>query len=230
LALTAALVGLECQVLAMLYSTPRLAPMGDAALLVEFASSISAAAYAQVQAAHAALARLPDVELVPAYASLLVCYPPEVSYGTIRRRVLAALRRATTFSPPERPLITIPTRYGGADGPDLPAVAALHGISEAEVVGLHTASVYTVYMLGFAPGFAYLGSLPPQLDTPRLAIPRLRVPAGSVGLAGRQTGIYALSTPGGWQIIGRTDLPLWEATREPPTLLRPGDRVRFAAK
>ncbi len=211
----------------MLYSEPRLVPLGDAALLVEFADSISDAAYAQVQAAHAALSRLPDVELVPAYASLLVCYPPEVSYRTIRRRVLAALSHTTAFSLPIRPLITIPTRYGGADGLDLPAVAALHGISEAEVVRLHTASVYTVYMLGFAPGFAYLGSLPPQLDTPRLATPRLHVPAGSIGLAGRQTGIYALSTPGGWQIIGRTTLPLWDASREPPALLQPGDRVRF---
>ncbi len=212
----------------MLYPTPRILPMGDAALLVEFAPSISDEAYAQVQAAHAALSRLPNVELVPAYTSLLVCYPPEVPYRTIRRRVIAALRCSAAVIPMERPIITIPTRYGGDYGPDLAAVAALHGSSEDEIIRLHTASVYTVYMLGFAPGFAYLGHLPPELDTPRLATPRLRVPPGSVGIAGRQTGIYALSTPGGWQIIGRTALPLWDATREPPTLLRPGDRVRFA--
>ncbi len=207
---------------------PRIMPLGDAALLIAFASSISDEAYAQVQAAHAALSCLADVELIPAYTSLLVCYRPEVSYRTIRRRVAAALHNATSVTAVERPIITIPTRYGGEFGPDLPAVAALHSSSEDEVIRLHTNSIYTVYMLGFAPGFAYLGNLPPELDTPRLATPRLRVPPGSVGIAGRQTGIYALSTPGGWQIIGRTALPLWDATREPPALLRPGDRVRFA--
>ncbi len=213
----------------MLYPAPRLMPLGDTALLIEFADRISDEAYAKVQAALAALSLNTDVELVPAYASLLVCYPAEVSYRTIRRRVAVALRDTATFTMPDRPIITIPTRYGGEYGPDLAAVAALHNCSEVEIIRRHTASVYSVYMLGFAPGFAYLGSLPPKLDTPRLSTPRLRVPAGSVGLAGRQTGIYALSTPGGWQIIGRTTLPLWDATREPPTLLRPGDRVRFAS-
>ena len=214
----------------MLYLAPRIMPLGDTALMITFADSISDEAYAQVQAAHAALSHLADVELLPAYASLLVYYPAEVSYRTIRRRVVAALRLAVTFTSQERAIITIPTRYGGEYGPDLPAVAALHECSKDEIIRRHTASVYTVYMLGFAPGFAYLGSLPLELDTPRLTTPRLRVPAGSVGLAGRQTGIYALSTPGGWQIIGRTTLPLWDATREPPTLLHPGDRVRFAAE
>lgn len=211
----------------MPYPTPHLLPLGDTALLITFADEISEAAFAQVQAARTVLSTFPDLELVPAYTTLLVLHPAELSPSTVRRRVLTALRQLTAITLPERPIITIPTRYGGEFGPDLPAVAALHGISEAEVVMLHTSLVYSVYMLGFAPGFAYLGSLPPELDTPRLSTPRLRVPPGSVGLAGRQTGIYALTTPGGWQIIGRTDLILWNAARTPPTLLQAGDRVRF---
>jgi KipI family sensor histidine kinase inhibitor len=99
--------------------------------------------------------------------------------------------------------------------------------SPAEIIALHTGTVYRVYMLGFAPGFAYMGPLPPGLVTPRRPTPRPRVPAGSVGLAGAQTGIYPLATPGGWQILGRTDLVLWDPFRDPPALLRPGQEVRF---
>ncbi len=210
-----------------MYPAPRLRPLGDAALLVEFAADISDAALAHVQAALVALAAIPNLELVPAYTSILILYPPTISYPSLRRRIRAALRNLDPAAMPPREVIIIPTAYGGEAGPDLAAVAAMHRFSEEEVIRLHTSLVYTVYMLGFAPGFAYLGSLPPELDTPRRPTPRLHVAPGSVGLAGRQTGIYALDTPGGWQIIGRTALTLWEAERDPPSLLRPGDRVRF---
>ncbi|WJV55208.1 5-oxoprolinase subunit PxpB [Prodigiosinella aquatilis] len=123
--------------------------------------------------------------------------------------------------------IAIPVVYGGDSGPDLSLVADHCGMSEKQVVACHSAGHYIVYFLGFQPGFAYLGGLDEQLYTPRRAEPRLYVPAGSVGIGGHQTGIYPLSTPGGWQLIGHTPLSLFNPTDNPPTLLRPGDRVRF---
>ncbi|WJV63811.1 5-oxoprolinase subunit PxpB [Pectobacteriaceae bacterium CE70] len=123
--------------------------------------------------------------------------------------------------------IAIPVVYGGDSGPDLPLVAEHCGMSVKQVVACHSAGRYIVYFLGFQPGFAYLGGLDEQLYTPRRAEPRLYVPAGSVGIGGHQTGIYPLSTPGGWQLIGHTPLSLFNPTDNPPTLLRPGDRVRF---
>ncbi len=121
----------------------------------------------------------------------------------------------------------IPVVYGGEMGPDLPVVAELTGLSEEAVVRLHSETVYTVYMVGFLPGFPYLGLLPPALETPRLREPRLVVPAGSVAIAGRQTGIYPMESPGGWRILGRTPLRLFDPSREPPAYVAPGDRVRF---
>ena len=121
-------------------------------------------------------------------------------------------------------------RYGGEDGPDLADVAAHCGLSADEVVQRHTQAEYVVYFIGFQPGFAYLGGLDDALHTPRRAEPRVAVPAGSVGIGGAQTGIYPLATPGGWQLIGRTALRLFDPQAEPPTLLAPGDRVRFVAE
>jgi KipI family sensor histidine kinase inhibitor len=123
--------------------------------------------------------------------------------------------------------VEIPVRYGGADGPDLDAVAELHGLRPGDVVDLHASVAYDVRFLGFAPGFAYLGGLPPALVTPRRASPRERVPAGSVAIAGDQTAVYPLAMPGGWRLIGRTDTVLFDPRRPEPALLRPGARVRF---
>jgi 5-oxoprolinase (ATP-hydrolysing) subunit B len=123
--------------------------------------------------------------------------------------------------------IVIPVAYGGSAGPDLAEVAARTGLGEDEVVRLHSSVDYRVLVVGFAPGFAYLGPLPDRLELPRRAEPRVRVPAGSVAIAGRQTGVYPLATPGGWHIVGRTDVRLWDPSADPPALLRPGDRVRF---
>jgi KipI family sensor histidine kinase inhibitor len=128
------------------------------------------------------------------------------------------------------PAHTIGVRYGGTDGPDLAEVAARLGLTEPEVVDRHTAAVYTVFMLGFTPGFPYLGPLPDALVLPRRATPRTSVPAGSVAIAGRQTGIYPAPTPGGWHLIGRTDETLWDPARDHPALLEPGDTVRFVAR
>ncbi|MFD2334473.1 5-oxoprolinase subunit PxpB [Cohnella sp. GCM10020058] len=121
----------------------------------------------------------------------------------------------------------IPVCYGGELGPDLPEVAAAHGLSEQEVIEIHASADYLVYMLGFAPGFAYLGGLPQRIATPRRPTPRLSIPAGTVGIAGDQTGVYPIATPGGWQLIGKTPEPLFLPDATPPTLLRAGDIVRF---
>ncbi len=123
--------------------------------------------------------------------------------------------------------IEVPVRYGGPDGPDLDEVARHAGLSPEEVIRLHSAGEYTVYFLGFLPGFAYLGGMDRRLATPRRQQPRLTVPAGSVGIGGEQTGIYPSASPGGWQLIGRTSLPLFDPARDPPSLLLPGDSVRF---
>ncbi|MCI0346705.1 MAG: 5-oxoprolinase subunit PxpB [Chloroflexi bacterium] len=123
--------------------------------------------------------------------------------------------------------VEIPTRYGGEDGPDLAALASARGLSEREVIDLHASLDYEVLFLGFAPGFAYLGDVPEAIAMPRLATPRTRVPAGSVAIAGRQTAIYPFDSPGGWQLIGRTDVRLWDVERNPPALLTPGVLVRF---
>ncbi|EED7474319.1 5-oxoprolinase subunit PxpB, partial [Salmonella enterica subsp. salamae] len=128
---------------------------------------------------------------------------------------------------PDSRSVEIPVIYGGAGGPDLAAVARHSGLSEKQVVELHASVEYVVWFLGFQPGFPYLGNLPEALHMPRRAEPRLQVPAGSVGIGGAQTGIYPLSTPGGWQLIGLTPLKLFDPMREPPVLLRPGDSVRF---
>jgi KipI family sensor histidine kinase inhibitor len=125
--------------------------------------------------------------------------------------------------------IEIPVHYGGADGPDLAALAKQLNLSVDELVKRHTQADYIVFFLGFQPGFAYLGGLDPTLHAPRHPKPRLEVPAGSVGIGGEQTGIYPAVSPGGWQLLGRTDLKLFDPARNPPTLMQPGDRVRFTA-
>ncbi|HEY7064414.1 MAG TPA: 5-oxoprolinase subunit PxpB [Chloroflexota bacterium] len=204
-------------------------PAGDAALLVVLGEAIDPRLNARVHALAAALAGQPGiVDLAPAYGSLLVAYDPAASgYAAIEARVRAALTAL-----PTRPALPgrrrrLPVAYGGEYGPDVPAVAARLGLDEAAVVHLHAEPVYRVYMLGFAPGYSYLGELPAALELPRLSTPRAHVPAGSVAIAGRQTGVYSVATPGGWHLLGRTPVRLFDAERDPPGYLAPGDRVRF---
>jgi inhibitor of KinA len=219
-------------------------PLGDSALLIQLGDTIDAATHARVRAAFAALsaARLPGVtDIVPAYTGVAVHYEPlsyadssqlgdrATPYDVASRTMLDALAGLEAVAATPGRVVEIPVRYGGQDGPDLEHVARHTRLSVDEVVALHAAGEYTVYMIGFAPGFPYLGGLAPQLATPRRASPRQRVPAGSVGIAGSQTGVYPLETPGGWQIIGRTAERLFCPELDPPTLLRIGDRVRFVA-
>ena len=213
----------------------RLIPFGDAALLLTLGDHADPDLAAQAQAVAAAVdeARSDEPGLgraVPAHASVLVPFDPLA----IEPETVAAIVRRAEGRPRTRAAmvgkstpVEITVRYGGADGPDLDEVAALHDLRPSDVVELHAGAEYRVLFLGFAPGFAYLGGLPARLATLRKATPRTRVPAGSVGIAGEQTGVYPLAMPGGWQLIGRTETRLWDATRSSPALLRPGDAVRF---
>lgn len=204
--------------------------MGDAALTLELGDAIDPALNRRVQALDRSLAERPFpgfVEAVPTYRSLVIHYDPRrASFAAVRE---AALDLLTSRDVPERArdVRLIPTAYGGEEGPDLAAVARARGLSEADVVALHSGSDYTALMLGFAPGFAYLGMLDEALEMPRRETPRPRVAAGSVAIAGRQTGVYPSSTPGGWNILGRTAARVFDASARPPALILPGDRVRF---
>lgn len=210
---------------------PKIRVMGDAALWVELGDALDADLNARVHT----LARRVETRrgvsaVVPGYASLLVEYEPTMcDYDALRQEIADLLRRADNAAPQTPRQIEIPTRYGGADGPDLEFVARHNGITPDQVIEIHTRTVYQVFMLGFAPGFPYLGSVDEKIAAPRLETPRPRVAAGSVGIAGRQTGIYPRVSPGGWRIIGRTDVQLFDPMQEPPTLLRAGDRVKFIA-
>lgn len=216
-----------------------ISPLGDAALLIELGGDIDHATLARVTAAIAAVERA-DIagitDIVAGYTSLAVHYDPVVvlhgAAGSASVTMRAAVERALADAPQAAPAspsrtVDIPVRYGGPDGPDLADVAALHGLTAAEVVAMHTAVTYTVHMIGFLPGFPYLGGLDPRLATPRRATPRTLVPAGSVGIGGAQTGVYPVDSPGGWHLIGRTPLDLFDVQRAEPALLRLGDRVRF---
>lgn len=149
--------------------------------------------------------------------------------GKARARLEAAMQGAPLRMAESGEIVEIPVRYGGAEGPDLEDLCAVRGMCAAQVIGLHSGAIYRVEMIGFTPGFAYCSGLDPRLASPRRSTPRTHVPAGSVGIGGAQTGVYALDGPGGWQIIGRTSLALFDAAAREPFLLRPGQHVRFVA-
>ena len=203
------------------------AAAGDRALLVTLGRSIEPELLGHVLALDKALQdRRPSglVSTVPAYASLLCHFDPDV---TDAARLEASIRRLegnVDASVPFGAVVDVPTRY---DGPDLADVALKTNLTPAGVVEAHAGREYLVYCVGFAPGFTYCGALPDQLAVPRLASPRLRVSAGSIGIAGQQTGIYAVESPGGWNLIGRTPLRLFDPAADPPARFKPGDRLRF---
>jgi KipI family sensor histidine kinase inhibitor len=217
---------------------PRIEPLGDGALLVTLGDTIDLALNGWARRLAAAVDQLRETDSrigrpVPAYASVLVPFDPvavdpEEAYRIVAELVAdAGADDAPLPADTPRDVIEIPVRYGGTDGPDLSDVAELNGLRPSDVVELHAGTEYRAFFLGFAPGFAYLGPLADRIATPRLATPRERVPAGSVGIAGSQTGVYPFALPGGWRIIGHTDAAMWDPRRDPPSLLRPGDRVRF---
>jgi inhibitor of KinA len=215
-----------------LYASARYLPFGDSALLVEFGNAINLEINRKAIALNRAImkAEIHGVEeLVPTYRSLLVRYDPlKTTYEQLVFRIRdieRSLGRVSVKITSKK--ITIPVIYGGEYGPDLSYVAQFHELSEEQVVKLHSEREYTVYMIGFVAGFPYLGEVLDEIATPRLETPRLKVPAGSVGIAEKQTGIYPFEAPGGWRIIGRTPIRLFNSLRQPPTLLKPGDKVKF---
>jgi inhibitor of KinA len=168
------------------------------------------------------------LNLHPAYCSVLVVFDPvRLDHADLEAALRTRLERLESMDLPEPRTVEIPVCYGGVFGPDLNDVAALNGLTPDQVVELHCSPIYRVHFLGFAPGFAYLGGLPEALATPRLPVPRKQVPVGSVGIAGNQTGVYPVATPGGWRLIGRTSLAMFRADRDPMNLLDIGDCVRF---
>jgi inhibitor of KinA len=170
-------------------------------------------------------------DIAPGYSTVGVHYDPLQTDLAALERVIEAefAALASLDAIGQRDAIEIPVQYGGAFGPDLDAVAERAGCSTAEVITRHTERTYRVYMLGFVAGFAYMGRVDPSIASPRHRVPRERVPAGSVGIAGLQTGVYPVESPGGWQLIGRTTTVMFDANREPPSLLAAGDLVRFVA-
>jgi inhibitor of KinA len=216
-------------------------PLAEHALLVHWDNRIDPQLHDAVQALYRTLSAtaLPGLrDLLPAYASLTLVldldyfdreHPGADPLLVARNWVAAAVQAPVLGTIAIGRTVEIPVCYDGAFAPDLEALAERAGLTAAEVVALHTGSTYRVYLIGFLPGFAYMGPVDTRIAAPRLARPRGRVPAGSVGIAGAQTGIYPLESPGGWNLIGRTPLHLFDPQQPEPVLLRPGDQVRFRA-
>lgn len=205
-------------------------PASDRSLLVSFGESISLDLHHQVLRVLQAFEAVPPgiLNLHPAFASVLIDFDPRRwSHGAVEDVVRKRLSESEGVRAAETRTIEIPVRYGGEFGPDLEDVARHTGLAPDEVVRLHSGGCYLVYFVGFSPGFPYLGGMPPELATPRLPAPRKRVPAGSIAIGGSQTGVYPVESPGGWRIIGRTALRLFDPQAVPPALLRAGDSVRF---
>ena len=205
-------------------------PASDRALLFSFGDEISLGAHANVVRLTGCLRGVHRgiLNLHPAYTSVLVDFDPRLlSHAEVEALVCQRMASMADAPQPESRRVEIPVHYGGENGPDLGEVARHTGLTEKRVVELHAAAEYLVYFVGFATCFPYLGGLPSELATPRLAAPRKLVPEGSVAIGGAQAGIYPLASPGGWRLIGRTHLKLFDPSASPPPLLRMGDRVRF---
>jgi KipI family sensor histidine kinase inhibitor len=204
-------------------------PASDRSLLFSFGDEISFDAHVAVTRLTRCLEGVRGIlNLHPAYTSVLVDFDPCLrSHDEVEALVLERMAGDQGQAPPEPRHLEIPVRYGGEFGPDLADVSRHTGLTEARVVELHAAAEYVVYFVGFSTCFPYLGGLPPELATPRLPAPRKHVPVGSVAIGGAQAGIYPLASPGGWRLIGRTDLKLFDLAATPPPMLRMGDRVRF---
>ncbi|MGN1050529.1 MAG: 5-oxoprolinase subunit PxpB [Selenomonadaceae bacterium] len=213
----------------------RFLPAGDSAIAVEFGREIDLNINNQVAAMRTVIEAAIDegklkgiVELVPTYGSLLVVYDQlAVGYAGLIEQLKILAEGLEGVEIPDREVVEIPVVYGGEYGPDLGIVAQLNSLSEDEVIKRHSEAEYPIYMLGFVAGFPYLGGMDKSIAAPRKQTPRLKIPAGSVGIAGQQTGIYSVESPGGWQIIGRTPLKLYDADGEKPIFLRAGQSIRF---
>ena len=207
---------------------PRILPAGDRALVVEFGDAIDEAINERVQALAGALARSRIrgvTEVVPTFRSMMVCYEPErISYRRLSARIRRMDARPRGPEGGSRRVLRVPCLYEGEDLADMERIT---GLPRDEIVAIHSATDYRIYMLGFLPGFVYLGGMDGRIAAPRLATPRKAIPAGSVGIGGDQTGVYPLSSPGGWRLIGITPLRFYDPEREQPILCRAGEYIRF---
>ena len=211
---------------------PTISPVGDCAISIDFGQVIDPKINRHIRQTIERIQELKldgITELVPTYCALLIQYDAMLySYSDICNLMEPLLEPSATDDANERvTVIEIPTVYGGEFGPDLGFVASHNNLSEDEVVSIHSGTDYLVYMLGFIPGFTYLGGMDPRIATPRLSSPRTLIPAGSVGIAGEQTGTYPSDSPGGWQIIGRTPVTMYDMSKEQAALLSAGDYVRY---
>ncbi|WP_339254794.1 5-oxoprolinase subunit PxpB [Sporosarcina sp. FSL W8-0480] len=213
-----------------------LSPMGDQAVMIEVDTVISRSSQQKVKSI---IARLNEasppwmIETIPAFTTVTVIYDLREFNGKgspfeqVCRWIQELLQDALKTDDPEQRIVRIPVLYGGAHGPDLNFVAEHNGLTPDEVIAIHTSGDYTVHMIGFAPGFPFIGGMSKKISAPRRSTPRLKIPARSVGIAGLQTGVYPVETPGGWQLIGRTPLELFLPNEDPPSLLTSGDKIQF---
>jgi inhibitor of KinA len=218
----------------------QLFPLGDHAIIIELGEEINIDIQQKIQLITSYLDDHPlewMVEYIPAFTTITIFYAPIkitqltqgriLPYDFVCKQIDKILSSLTSGKKIESRKIEIPVCYGGELGPDLETVARINKLTPEEVIQIHTSSDYLVFMIGFAPGFPYLGGMSEKIAAPRRESPRLTIPERSVGIAGKQTGIYPIETPGGWQLIGRTPLQLFRPEENPPTLLRAGDQIKF---
>ena len=206
-------------------------PLGDQAIVIELGQEINEQTEQQVRKMSALLESRPPqwmIEYIPAFTTVSIFYNPILAtYESVKTQLAQLLTRLDENLPVKSRTIEIPVCYGGEFGPDLEFVAQYNKLTPREVIEIHTAGTYSVHMIGFAPGFPFIGGMSEKIAAPRRESPRLRIPERTVGIAGIQTGVYPIETPGGWQLIGRTPLRLFRPDHDIPSLLRAGDKVVF---
>lgn len=216
-----------------MYDKIKYLPAGDKAVVMEFGNEISKNINAKIRNLVKAAdeAKIVGIEeILPTYRSVQIMYDPlKIEYSELIRNLELLSSKTVEGQKEKIKIIEIPTLYGKEFGPDINFVAEHNKLTTDDVIKIHTGTDYLVYMLGFTPGFSYLGGMSESIATPRLASPRTKIPAGSVGIAGSQTGMYPSETPGGWQLIGRTPVKLYDPKKEPPVLLSAGDYVRYVS-
>ena len=216
-----------------MYDKIKFLTAGDSAIVMEFGNTIEKEINAKIAAVVENLKKKNIdciLDILPTYRSILINYDPvKISYGEMVETLKGLSKSDKANQSDEVRLIEIPTLYGKEYGPDIEFVAENANLSVDEVIKIHSGTDYLVYMMGFMPGFTYLGGLDPRIATPRLKSPRLKIEPGSVGIAANQTGMYPLESPGGWQLIGRTPLKLYDDTKEPPVFIQAGDYIRYVS-